>query len=73
VTGTRPFDLTIAAGPYARAWNGTGGTGDAVRMSIWCRGSLDGTVPGLERFAEQARQALAYYERMLGVPCPYPK
>jgi len=73
VDGTRPFDLTIAAGPYARAWSGTGGTGDAVRMSIWCRGSLAGTVPGLERFAEQARQALAYYERMLGVPCPYPK
>jgi aminopeptidase N len=73
VDGTRPFDMTIAAGPYARAWSGTGGTGDAVRMSIWCRGSLAGAVPGLERFAEQARQALAYYERMLGVPCPYPK
>jgi aminopeptidase N len=39
VDGTRPFDMTIAAGPYARAWSGTGGTGDAVRMSIWCRGS----------------------------------
>jgi aminopeptidase N len=76
VNGTRPFDMTIAAGPYARAWSGTGGTGDAVRMSIWCRGSLAGTVPGpkgFERFAELARQALAYYERMLGVPCPYPK
>jgi aminopeptidase N len=73
VDGTRPFDMTIAAGPYARAWSGTGGTGDAVRMSIWCRGSLAGTVPGpkgFERFAEQARQALAYYERMLGVPVP---
>ena len=29
--------------------------------------------PGLERFAGLARQALEYYERMLGVPCPYPK
>jgi aminopeptidase N len=73
VTGTRPFDLTIAAGPYARTWHGTGGTGDPVEMSIWCRGSLAGTTPGLERFAGLARQALEYYERMLSVPCPYPK
>ena len=42
-------------------------------MSIWCRRSLAGTLPGLERFAGLARQALEYYERMLGVPCPYPK
>ena len=73
VTGSRPWDLTIAAGPYRPAWRGEGGTGDAVQMSIWCRRSLAGTLPGLERFAEQARQALEYYERMLGVPCPYPK
>ena len=71
--GTRPFDLTIAAGPYAQAWSGTGGSGGPVRMSIWCRRSLAGTLPGLERFAGLARQALEYYERMLGVPCPYPK
>ena len=25
VTGTRPFDLTIAAGPYVQAWRGEGG------------------------------------------------
>ena len=73
VDGTRPFDMTIAAGPYAQAWSGTGGSGGSVRMSIWCRESLAGTLPGLERFAGLARQALEYYERMLGVPCPYPK
>jgi aminopeptidase N len=101
VAGTRPFDLTIAAGPYARAWSGavpstradgpaqdgtaqdgtaqdgTAQDGTAqdgtVQMSIWCRRSLAGTIPGLERFAGLARQALEYYERMLGVPCPYPK
>jgi len=73
VDGTRPFDMTIAAGPYAEAWSGTGGTDRPVRMSIWCRRSLAGTIPGLERFAGLARQALEYYERMLGVPCPYPK
>jgi aminopeptidase N len=73
VSGTRPWDWTIAAGPYASAWNGTGGADGSVRMSIWCRRSLAGTLPGLERFAGLARQALEYYERMLGVPCPYPK
>jgi aminopeptidase N len=73
VDGTAPLELTIAAGPYARAWSGTGGSGGSVRMSIWCRESLAGTLPGLERFAGLARQALEYYERMLGVPCPYPK
>jgi aminopeptidase N len=73
VNGTRPWDWTIAAGPYAQAWSGTGGTGRPVRMSIWCRRSLAGTIPGLERFAGLARQALEYYEQLLGVPCPYPK
>jgi aminopeptidase N len=73
VSGTRPWDWTIAAGPYAQAWGGDAGTDNSVRMSIRCRRSLAGTLPGLERFAGLARQALEYYERMLGVPCPYPK
>lgn len=73
VSGTRPFDLTIAAGPYVEEWRGEGGTAGPVRMSIRRRRSLDGAVPGLDRFAGQARRALEYYERMLRVPCPYPK
>jgi aminopeptidase N len=78
VSGTRPWDLTIAAGPYVLAWEGSAGsggdgTGGAVRMSIRRRRSLDGSAPGLDRFAGLARQALEYYERTLGVPCPYPK
>ncbi len=88
VSGTRPWDWTVAAGPYARAWSGNAGSGGddppepprgragpdrPVRMSIWCRRSLAGALPGLERFAGLARQALEYYEQMLGVPCPYPK
>ena len=56
-----------------QAWQGEGGTGAAVRMSIWRRRSLAATLPGLDRFAGLARQALEYYERTLGVPCPYPK
>ena len=73
VSGTRPFDLTIAAGPYVQAWQGRAGTGGTVRMSVWRRRSLDGALPDLDPFAGQARQALEYYERMLRVPCPYPK
>src|SRR5207302_1623315 len=35
VSGTRPWDWSIAAGPYAQAWSGAGGTENQVRMSIW--------------------------------------
>lgn len=75
VRGTRPFDMTIAAGPYVEDWRGEGGSGGAVRMSVWRRRSLAGAdgVADLARFAEMARQALEYYERTLGVPCPWPK
>jgi aminopeptidase N len=75
VRGTRPFDLTIAAGPYVEDWRGSGGSGSAVRMGVRRRGSLAGAdgVAGLARFAEMARQSLDYYERTLGVPCPWPK
>ena len=75
VSGTRTFDLTIAAGPYVEDWRGAGGAGGSVRMSIWRRPSLAGAdgVAGMARFAEMAQRALEYYERTLGVPCPYPK
>ena len=67
--------MTIAAGPYVEDWRGEGGSGGAVRMSVWRRRSLAGAdgVADLARFAEMARQALEYYERTLGVPCPWPK
>jgi aminopeptidase N len=75
VRGTRTYDLTIAAGPYVEDWRGAGGAEGSVRMSIWRRPSLAGAdgVAGLTRFAETAQRALEYYERTLGVPCPYPK
>ena len=75
VRGTRTYDLTIAAGPYVEDWRGVGGADGSVRMSIWRRASLAGVdgVAGLARFAETAQRALEYYERTLGVPCPYPK
>jgi aminopeptidase N len=75
VGGTRTYDLTIAAGPYVEDWRGAGGAGGSVRMSVWRRPSLAGAdgVAGMARFAETAQRALEYYERTLGVPCPYPK
>ena len=75
VRGTRPYDLTIAAGPYVEEWRGTGGAGGAVSMGVRRRPSLDGAqgVADIGRFAEMARQALEYYERTLRAPCPYPK
>ena len=78
VGGTRTYDLTIAAGPYVEDWRGavpSSGVGGSVRMSIWRRRSLAGLngMAGMARFAETAQRALEYYERTLGVPCPYPK
>ena len=72
VRGARPFDLTFGAGPYVREWHGDAGT---VALSIWRRRSLAGAagVAQLARFGETARQALAYYERALGVPSGYSK
>jgi aminopeptidase N len=75
VTGTRPYDLTVCAGPYVQDWSGSGGTGGSVAMSIRRRRSLAGAegVGELARFGQIAQQALGYYERVFGVPCPYPK
>jgi aminopeptidase N len=72
VRGTRPYDLTICAGPYVQDWRGSGGS---VAMSIWRRRSLAGAegVAELARFGQIAQQALEYYERVFGVRCPYPK
>src|ERR1035441_862596 len=75
VRGTRTYDLTIAAGPYTEVWRGSGGTEAAVTMSLRHRPSLAGAegVAGIAGFAQTARHALEYYERILAVPCPYPK
>ena len=74
VRGTRPYDLTIAAGPYAEGWRGPAGE-QAVPVSLRRRPSLDGAegVGNIGQFGQIARQALEHYERILGVPCPSPK
>jgi len=73
VRGT-PCELTFAAGPYVRDWEGSAGT-EGVKLSLWRRGSLGGAagVADIARWGEVARQALERYEQILGVPCPDPK
>jgi aminopeptidase N len=75
VRGTRPFDLTICAGPYVQDWSGSAGTEGSVAMSIRRRRSLAGAegVAELARFGQIAQRALEHYERVFAVPCPYPK
>jgi aminopeptidase N len=73
VPAMKPYELALCAGPYVTApepeYRGAGGT---VRLSARTRRALAGSA-GLGRVGDVVRQALAYYEQMLGVRCPYPK
>ena len=73
VPAMKPFELAVCAGPYRTvaevAYEGAAGT---TAMSVRCRPALAGS-PGLQRVGGAVRQALSWYERALGVPCPYPK
>jgi aminopeptidase N len=73
VPAMKPYELALCAGPYVTAgeeeYHGAGG---AVRTSVRCRRTLAGSA-GLARVGRLVRQALAWYERTLGVACPYPK
>ena len=71
VSGWLPLDLTFCAGPFSvAARTGAGRTEVTVRH----RQSLLGqaAVASLPRFADYARDAIAWYAGSLGVPCPYP-
>lgn len=71
VSGMRPYDLTFCAGPFSAAGRTqAGGTEVTVRH----RRSLLGqaAVAALPEFAGYARDAIGWYARSLGVPCPYP-
>jgi aminopeptidase N len=76
VPSMKPYELALCTGPYVTAaeedYDGTGG---AVRLSVRCRRTLAGSADaaGLRRAGGLVRQALGWYERMLGVACPYPK
>jgi aminopeptidase N len=73
VPAMKPYELAVCAGPYVTApapdYRGADG---AVRMSTSSRRTLAGSA-GLARVGDVVRQALGYYEQLLGVRCPYPK
>jgi aminopeptidase N len=76
VPSMKPNELALCAGPYVTtAEEDYDGTGGAVRLSVRCRRTLAGSAgaAGLGRVGGLVRQALAWYERTLGVACPYPK
>ena len=73
VPSMKPYDMALYAGPYViAAEEEYGGAGGTVRLTVRCRRTLAGA-PGLGQVGGLVRRALAWYERTLGVPCPYPK
>jgi aminopeptidase N len=72
VPAMKPYELALCAGPFVtvsqQEYHGTGG---AVQLSVRCRPTLAGSA-GMARAAGLVRQALAFYERLLAVACPYP-
>jgi aminopeptidase N len=73
VPATKPYELTLCAGPYVTVSDEEHrGTGGPVGLTVRCRGTLAAS-PGLARVGGVVRQALAFYEQLLGVACPYPK
>lgn len=71
VSGMRPYDLTFCAGPFSTAARTEAGR---TEVTVRHRQSLLGqtAVASLPEFAGYARDAIAWYEGSLGVPCPYP-
>jgi aminopeptidase N len=70
VSGMRPYDLTFCAGPFSTAARTQAGRTD---VTVRHRHSLLGQQPvaSLPQFTDYAREAIAWYEGHLGVPCPY--
>lgn len=77
VPGMRPFEVTLCAGPLVSDYTSTGpaaGSDAPPALTVRRRRSLAGAdgVAGLPRFGTIARDAIGHYQRVLGVPCPYP-
>ncbi|HET9898027.1 MAG TPA: M1 family aminopeptidase [Streptosporangiaceae bacterium] len=71
VSGMRPYDLTICAGPFPAAARTQA---RETEVTVRHRHSLLGqtAVASLPQFTGYARDAIAWYADNLGVPCPYP-
>lgn len=74
VPAMAPCEVALCAGPLVTEWHGDGGGGH-VAMTVRRRRSLGGAdgVAGLGTFGELSRRAIEQYERLLGVPCAFPK
>ena len=74
VPAMAPCEVALCAGPLVTEWHDDGGGGH-VAMTVRRRRSLGGAdgVAGLGTFGELSRRAIEQYERLLGVPCAFPK
>ncbi|MGE5137491.1 MAG: aminopeptidase N [Gemmatimonadota bacterium] len=73
VPGMKAYELALCAGPYVTQWaDRYRGAGGEVGLSVRCRPGLAGS-PGLAEIGGLVRRVLAFYERLLGVACPFPK
>ncbi|MGH3158493.1 MAG: M1 family aminopeptidase, partial [Streptosporangiaceae bacterium] len=71
--GIHTYDLTLCAGPYVTvAEEEISGLAGPIRLRVWCRPRLAAEA-GLARIGGIISQSLRYYERLLGVACPYPE
>lgn len=73
VPAMKPYELALCAGPYVTVTEDEShGHGEPVRLTVRCRPELAGSA-GLARADGVVRDALTFYERLLGLPCPYSK
>jgi aminopeptidase N len=69
----KPYELALCAGPYVTVLTEEfRGAGGRVALSVRCRPALAGSA-GLTEVGGLVGQVLGFYERLLGVACPYPK
>lgn len=71
----KPHELALCAGPYVtRSREECRGSGGGVALTARCRRTLELAEPaGLARVSDVVSRSLAFYERFLGVGCPYRK
>ena len=72
VPSMKPYEFTLCAGPYVPVPPATVLPATGAILSVYCRATLAHS-PGLARIAGLVGSVVDYYERLLGVPCPYRK
>ena len=72
VPSMKPYEFTLCAGPYLPVPPVTVLPATGAILTVYCRPTLADS-PGLARIAGLVGSVVDYYERLLGVPCPYRK